>query len=75
MEPVVGYYISSVHHLPTITIDGESVWVVSCTYQYVTSNGQSLSGTNMVTATIIKHGEHQQHVVTINQNTHETWYQ
>ena len=75
MGPKVGYYISSQHYLPTITIDGEPVWIVSCTYQYVTNNGVPSNGTNMLVATIIKENEDQQHVVTIDQTTGQTWYQ
>ncbi|GAB1229605.1 hypothetical protein ACOMCP_00557 [Lactiplantibacillus plantarum] len=74
MKPKVGYYISSQHHLPTITVDDEPVWIVSCTYQYLTSGSSSIRGANMLIATTIKQNDNQQHVVTIDQTTGQTWY-
>lgn len=67
--------------VPEIYVDGEFAYIVSCGYQYVTSNVDS-PGTCMMTATFFlksdrtnESGQLINHVVAIDQVTGRTFYQ
>jgi hypothetical protein len=61
---------------PTIWVDGEEMAIVSCDYHYVTRSGEGNPGESILTATVVHHTtDPTQHVVSINQQTGQVFYQ
>jgi hypothetical protein len=61
---------------PTIWVDGEKMAIVSCDYHYVTMSGEGNPGESILTATVVHHAtDPTQHVVSINQQTGQVFYQ
>jgi hypothetical protein len=61
---------------PSIWIDGEEMAIVSCDYHYVTRSDENNPGESILTATVVhRTTDPTQHVVSINQQTGQVFYQ